>query len=89
MLLDMLLTPSTDGVGEMYQWLKNMLSTITAQQEKSSLQHWVEAYILTLTIPRLGGQRAAQGALEVGVVSSPLKCLVTTLGMLTAPPRGR
>jgi hypothetical protein len=61
MLLDMLLTPSTDGVGEMYQWLKNMLSTITAQQEKSSLQHWVEAYILTLTIPRMGGKGPPKG----------------------------
>jgi hypothetical protein len=30
-LLDTLPTPSTDGVGEVYQWLKNIISTAAAQ----------------------------------------------------------
>jgi hypothetical protein len=36
-LLDALLAPSTDGVGEMYQRLKSILGTAIAQQVKSSL----------------------------------------------------
>jgi hypothetical protein len=36
-LLDALSAPSTDGVGKMYQRLKSILSTTTAQHAKSSL----------------------------------------------------
>jgi hypothetical protein len=36
-LLDTLLAPSIDGVGEVYQQLKNILGTIAAQQTESSL----------------------------------------------------
>jgi hypothetical protein len=41
-LLDTLPAPSTDGVGEMYQWLKSILGTAVAQQGESSLQHQFE-----------------------------------------------
>jgi hypothetical protein len=36
-LLDVLLTPSTYGVGEVYQWLKSIHGTATVQQAESSL----------------------------------------------------
>jgi hypothetical protein len=47
-LLDVLSAPSTDGVGEVYQWLKSILGVTTMQQAESSLLHQVEAYILPL-----------------------------------------
>jgi PleD family two-component response regulator len=40
-LLDTLPAPSTNEVGEMYQQLKSILGTATAQQVESSLQHQV------------------------------------------------
>jgi Na+-translocating ferredoxin:NAD+ oxidoreductase RnfG subunit len=40
-LLDMLPAPSAKLVGEVYQRLKSILSTATAQQVESFLQHWV------------------------------------------------
>jgi hypothetical protein len=43
--LDTLPTPSTDGVGKIYQQLKNILGTAAVQQAESSLQHRVEASI--------------------------------------------
>jgi hypothetical protein len=46
-LLDTLSTPSTNGVGEVYQQLKSIVDTSTAQQQESSLQHQVEASIST------------------------------------------
>jgi hypothetical protein len=61
-LLDTLPAPSTDGVGEMYQQLKSILGTTTAQQAESSLQHWVEASVSPSICPKDGEQRAAQGA---------------------------
>jgi hypothetical protein len=36
-LLNTLAAPSTNGVGEVYQRLKNILSTATVQQVESSL----------------------------------------------------
>jgi hypothetical protein len=36
-LLDTLPAPSTDGVGKVYQGLKNILETATSQQAESSL----------------------------------------------------
>jgi hypothetical protein len=69
-LLDALLLPSTDGVGEMYQLQKSILSTAIAPQAKSSLQHWIEASILTPAHPKDGGQRASQQALDTGMASS-------------------
>jgi hypothetical protein len=72
-LLDMLPTPSTDGVGEVYQQLKNNLGTTAAQQAESSLQHPDKASILTTACPKNGGQRFAQGALEAGSTSSPMR----------------
>jgi hypothetical protein len=50
-LLDALPTPSTGGVGKMYQLLKNILGTTVAQQAESSLQHRVEASALPLARP--------------------------------------
>jgi hypothetical protein len=38
-LLDTMPAPSTNGVGKVYQQLKNILGTAAAQQAKSSLQH--------------------------------------------------
>jgi hypothetical protein len=61
--------PSTDGVGEVHQQLKNILRTAATQQAKSSLQHQDEASILTLVRPKDGGQSVAQGALEAGTTS--------------------
>jgi hypothetical protein len=72
--LDMLLTPSIDGVGEVYQQLKSILGTAAAQQTESSLQHW-KASILTPVRPKDGGQRAAQGAIEVGMTYSLARIL--------------
>jgi hypothetical protein len=69
-LLDTLPAPSTDGVGEVYQRLENTVETAVVYQVKSSLQHQDEASILTPTCPMNGGQRVAQGALEVGTTSS-------------------
>jgi hypothetical protein len=76
-------TPSTDGVGEMYQRLKSILGTAAAQQAKSSLQHWVEATVSPTSAPRTRGQRAAQGALEVGTTSSPVR--ISTCDWLSRP----
>jgi hypothetical protein len=45
-LLDTLPTLSTDGVDEVYQRLKSILSIAAAQQVESSLLHQVEATIL-------------------------------------------
>jgi hypothetical protein len=46
-LLDMLPMPSIDGVGDVYQWLKNILGTAAVHQAESSLQHRVKASIST------------------------------------------
>jgi hypothetical protein len=54
-LFDTLPTPSTDRVGKVYQQLKNILDTAAAQEAESSLQHWVEASILTLDRSKAGG----------------------------------
>jgi hypothetical protein len=50
-LLDTLLLPSTNGVGEVYQRLKSILSTTATQQAESSLQHQVEASVLPPACP--------------------------------------
>jgi hypothetical protein len=50
-LLDTLLLPSTNGVGEVYQRLKSILSTTATQQAESSLQHRVEASVLPPAYP--------------------------------------
>jgi hypothetical protein len=50
-LLDTLLLPSTNGVGEVYQRLKSILSTTATQQAESSLQHRVEASVLPPACP--------------------------------------
>jgi hypothetical protein len=70
MLLNTLPTPSTDGVGEVYRWLKNILSTTVVPQVESSLQHRVETTVLTLVHPEDRRQGAAQGALEARMASS-------------------
>jgi hypothetical protein len=36
-LLDTMHIPSIDGVGEVYQWLKNIVSTTVAEQAESFL----------------------------------------------------
>jgi hypothetical protein len=72
MLMDTLPTPSTNGVGEVFQWLKIILDTIAAQQVESSLQHRIEASILPPTHPKDGGQRAAKGTLNAGTASWPV-----------------
>jgi hypothetical protein len=54
-LLDTLSAPSIDGVDKVYQQLKNILSSTTAQQEESPLQHRVEAYISTLNHSKVKG----------------------------------
>jgi hypothetical protein len=69
-LLDMLPAPSTDGVGERYHWMKNILSTAAALQIESPIQHRVKASVLTPVLSKDGGQRATQGALELRPVSS-------------------
>jgi hypothetical protein len=71
-LLDTLSTPSTDGVGEVYQWMKNILGITAAQQVESTLQHRVKISVLTSTVPRPGGQRATQWASKVGMASLPM-----------------
>jgi hypothetical protein len=95
-LLDMLPTPSTDGVGEVYQWLKNIISTAAAQQVESSIQHQVEASISTNDRSNVGGQGAAQDGNDflTGEDFSqrpvgPTWHLVKTSGTMTALPRGR
>jgi hypothetical protein len=70
-LLDTLPAPSTEWVGEVYQWLKNILGTTTAQQAESSLHHRVKASILIPIHPKDEGQRATQWAPEAGTTSSP------------------
>jgi hypothetical protein len=67
----------------MYQQLKSILGTAAMQQAKSSLQHWVEASVSPTSAPRTGGQRAAQGALEVGTTSSPVR--ISTCDWLSRP----
>jgi hypothetical protein len=44
-------------VGEVYRWLRNILGNATTQQAESSLQHQVDASILTPIRPKDGGQR--------------------------------
>jgi hypothetical protein len=99
-LLDMLPTPSTDGVSEVYRWLKNILGYTVVQQAESSLQHWVDASVLTPIHPKGGGQGAAQGDLEVGTTSSrdkgfsprpvaPTRRSVEATCAPMAPPRAR
>jgi hypothetical protein len=70
-LLDALPAPFTDEVGEMYQWMKSILSIAAAQHAESFLQHRVEASVLTPARPTDGGQRATRGALDTGRASSP------------------
>jgi hypothetical protein len=74
-LLDTLPAPSTDGVGKVYQRLKNILRTATVHQAKSSILHQDEATILTPIHPKDGGQRISRGALEAGTTSSPARIL--------------
>jgi hypothetical protein len=75
-LLDTLLVPSTDKVVKVYQLLKNILGTATAQQAESSFQHQIEPSVLTLDCSKVrGGQRAAQEAPEVGIASSLTRLL--------------
>jgi hypothetical protein len=69
-LLDMLSAPSTDGVGMVYQQLKNILGTTAVQQAESTLQHRVKASISTPNHSKVGGERATQEALEAGMTSS-------------------
>jgi hypothetical protein len=71
-LLYTLPAPSTNRVGEVYQWLKSNLGTTATHQVESSLQHRVEASILPPAHPKGEGQRAAQGTLNVGTASSPV-----------------
>jgi hypothetical protein len=58
-LLDMLPTPSTGEVGEVYQWLYNILGTIIVQQAEGSLQHLVEPSVSApdCSMVRGGGAR--------------------------------
>jgi hypothetical protein len=72
-LLDTLLAPSSNGVGKVYQHLKDILGTAATQQAESSLQHRVKVSILNLDRSKARGQRATQGALEVGTASSPTR----------------
>jgi hypothetical protein len=58
---DMFPAPSTNGVSEVYQWLKSILSTATAQQAESSLQHRVKGSILPPPIPRMGDKGPPKG----------------------------
>jgi hypothetical protein len=66
-----LLAPSLDAVGEMYQRQKSILNTAFVQKAESSLHHRVEASILAPAHPTDEGQRAAQGALDEGETSLP------------------
>jgi hypothetical protein len=70
--LDALLAPSTDSVGEVYQWLRSILGATVVQQAESSLLYRVKASILLPppTNPKDGGQNATQGAPEAGTTSS-------------------
>jgi hypothetical protein len=61
-LLDTLPAPSTDRVGEVYEWLKSILGIAAAQQVESSLPHQVKASILLRADPKDGVQRATQGS---------------------------
>jgi hypothetical protein len=60
-LLDTLPIPSTDGVGELYQQLVNILGIAATQQAESSLQHQVEASVLTPDLSKAGGKRPPKG----------------------------
>jgi hypothetical protein len=71
-LMDTLPAPSTNGVGEVFQWLKSILDTIAVQQVESSLQHRIEASVLPPTHPKDGGQWATQGTLDAGTTSWPV-----------------
>jgi hypothetical protein len=72
-LLDTLLTPSTDGVDMVYQQLKDILGVAAAQQAESSMQHWVEVSISTVGRSKAGWQKAAQETPEVGAASTPVR----------------
>jgi hypothetical protein len=54
-----MLTPSTNTVSMVYHELKNILDTAATQQAECSLQHQVEASILTLDRSKAEAQRAA------------------------------
>jgi hypothetical protein len=60
-LLDTLPTPSACGVGEVDPWLKNILSTTAAQQAENSLQHRVDASILTPNHSKAGDKGPPKG----------------------------
>jgi hypothetical protein len=70
-LLDVLPTPSTDGVGEVYHRLKSILGAVAMQEVESSLLHRVEASIILLADAKDGGHKATQGAPDAGTASSP------------------
>jgi hypothetical protein len=61
-LLDTLPIPSTDGVGELYQQLVNILGIAATQQAESSLQHQVEASVLTPDHSRQGAKGHPRGS---------------------------
>jgi hypothetical protein len=57
-LLDALSAPSTDGVGEVYEWLKSILGATATQQAESFLLYRVKALILLPADSKDGGQMA-------------------------------
>jgi hypothetical protein len=69
-LLDALSAPSTDGVGEVYEWLKSILGATATQQAESFLLYRVKAPILLPADSKDGGQMATQGAPDTGMTSS-------------------
>jgi hypothetical protein len=74
-LLDTLPAPSTDKVDKVYQKMKDILSTATAQQVESSLQCQVEVSVSTLGYSRARGQRATQEIPKEGTASLPVRIL--------------
>jgi hypothetical protein len=60
-LLDTLPPPSTNGVGEMYRWLKGILGTVAAQQAESSWQHQARPLFCPSPIPSMGDKGPPEG----------------------------
>jgi hypothetical protein len=62
-LLDTMPATSTDGVGNVYQWRKSILSTTATLQAESSLHHRAKASILTPppSVPWMGDKGPPRG----------------------------
>jgi hypothetical protein len=78
-LLDTLLTTSTNGVDRVYHQLKDILGIATEPQVESSLQRWVEVFVSSPGRSKASWQRTVS-KLPMARTASSLAWALTHLG---------